>query len=40
MKDIVNIKNTYYMKLVNKNNKIPFESISIKNLKLIKVLKK
>lgn len=40
MKDIINLNNNYYIKVVNKNNKIPFETISIKNLKLMKVLKK
>lgn len=39
MKDIINLNNNYYIKVVNENNEIPFESISIKNLKLIRVLK-
>lgn len=40
MKDTINLNSNYYIKVVNQNNEIPFESISIKNLKLTEVLKK
>ena len=40
MNDIINLNNNYYIKVVNKNNEIPFESMNIKNLKLTKLLKK
>lgn len=40
MKDIIDLDNNYYLKVVNENNEIPFGAISIENLKLIKVLKK
>ena len=40
MKDIINLNNNYYIKVVNENNEIPFDSISIKNLKVIRILKK
>ena len=40
MKDIIDLDNNYYLKVVNENNEIPIGAISIENLKLIKVLKK
>ena len=40
MKDIIDLDNNYYLKVVNENNEIPFWAISIENLKLIKALKK
>ncbi|MGN1300381.1 MAG: hypothetical protein ACI4VC_03455 [Clostridia bacterium] len=40
MKDIIDLDNNYYLKVVNENNEIPFGTISIENLKLIKALKK
>ena len=40
MKDIIDLDNNYYLKVVNENNEISFGAISIENLKLIKVLKK
>lgn len=39
MKDIINLNDNYYIKVVNKTNEIPYKAISIENLKLIKVLK-
>ena len=36
MNDIINLNNNYYIKVVNKNNEIPFESMNIKNLKYFK----
>lgn len=38
--EIINLNNDYYIKVVNQNNEIPLESINIKNLKLLNVLKK
>lgn len=40
MINIINLNNDYYIKVVNQDNDIPFETISLKKLKLINVLKK
>ena len=39
MKDIINLNDNYYIKVVNKTNEIPYKAISIENLKLIKLVK-
>ena len=40
MKDIIDLSNNYYIKIVNNNTEIPVETISIEILKVINILKK
>ena len=40
MKDIIDLSNNYYIKIVNNNTEIPVETISIEVLKVINILKK
>ena len=38
MKDIIDLSNNYYIKIVNNNTEIPVETISIEILKVINIL--